>query len=168
MMRLTPPLMLAGLLAAGTGPLIIALGAQYLGGLEPGVLSQYQRIPYWTVMALALTGLFVRSADRRGIFLVATGVLLAGALLALYHYGVEQHWWVSAARCGAGASQTSSFEAFRAAALKPLTKSCDAVDWTLFGHSITIYNAAVSLVLACAAAFAARRFNSSRVEAGAS
>ena len=58
--------------------------------------------------------------------------------------------------------------ALRAAALKPLTKSCDAVDWTLFGHSITIYNAAVSLALACAAAFAARRFNSSRVEAGAS
>ena len=157
MMRLTPPLMLAGLLAAGSGPLIFALSAQYLGGLEPCVLCQYQRIPYATVMALALTGLLVSSADRRGIFLVAAGVLSAGALLALYHYGVEQHWWVSAARCGAGATQTNSFEAFRATALKPLPKACDDVGWALFGHSITVYNAAVSLALAGAAAFAARR-----------
>ncbi len=162
MMRLTPPLMLAGLLAAGTGPLIIAFGAQYLGGLEPCVLCQYQRIPYWMVMALALTGLLVGSADRRGIFLVAAGVLLAGALLALYHYGVEQHWWVSAARCGAGATQTNSFEAFRATQLKPLTKACDEVDWTLFGHSITVYNGLVSLALAGVAAFAA-----GRIKAGA-
>jgi disulfide bond formation protein DsbB len=158
MIQITPRLMLAGLLAAGTGPLIIALGAQYIGGLEPCVLCQYQRIPYWTVMALGLTGLLVGPADRRGIFLVAAGVLAAGAALALYHYGVEQHWWASAATCGAGTSQTNSFEAFRATALKPLTKSCDEVDWTLFGHSITIYNAAMSLVLAGAAAFAARHF----------
>ena len=158
MIQLTPRLALAGLLAAGAGPLIIALGAQYLGGLEPCVLCQYQRIPYWTVVALGLTGLFVSAADRRGIFLVAAVVLAAGAALAFYHYGVEQHWWVSAAKCGADVSQTNSFEAFRANALEPLNKACDEVDWTLFGHSITVYNAAMSLVLAGAAGFAASRF----------
>ena len=162
MIQLTPRLALAGLLAAGAGPLIIALGAQYLGGLEPCVLCQYQRIPYWTVVALGLTGVFVSAADRRGIFLVAAVVLVAGAALAFYHYGVEQHWWVSTTRCGAGATQTNSFETFRATALKPLTKACDEVDWTLFGHSITVYNGLVSLALAGAAAFAA-----GRIKAGA-
>jgi disulfide bond formation protein DsbB len=161
MLTLTPRRMLAGLLLAGAGPLVIALGAQYLGGLEPCVLCQYQRIPYWTVAALAVTGLTVEAADRRGIFLLAAAVLAAGAALALYHYGVEQHWWVSAARCGAGVSQTSSFQAFRATQLTPLSKSCDHVDWTLFGHSITVYNAAVSLALAAAA------FAVARVKAGA-
>ncbi|MDP6426381.1 MAG: disulfide bond formation protein B [Rhodospirillales bacterium] len=155
--RLTPPILLAGLLAAGAGPLIIALGAQYLGGLEPCILCQYQRIPYWTVIGLAAAGLLVESADRRGIFLLAAAVFAAGAALAFYHVGVEQHWWASAANCGAGAPLPGSFEAFRATPLKPLTKACDEVDWTLFGLSMTVYNTAVSLFLAAASIFAASR-----------
>ncbi|MEE2760921.1 MAG: disulfide bond formation protein B [Pseudomonadota bacterium] len=159
----TPSLMLAALLTAGIGPLAIALGVQYLGGLEPCILCQYQRIPYWIVIALALTGLFVPSVDKRGIFLVAATVFAAAAALAFYHAGVEQNWWGSVAQCDAGPNQTSSFEAFRSTPLKPLAKPCKEVDWTLFGYSITVYNTLVSIALAAAALFAARCFKSGAV-----
>jgi len=159
----TPSLMLAALLAAGIGPLAIALGVQYLGGLKPCILCQYQRIPYWIVIALALTGLFVPAADKRGIFLVAATVFAAAGALAFYHMGVEQHWWESMAKCDPGPNRTSSFEAFRSIPLRPLAKSCKEVDWTLFGYSITVYNTLVSIALAVAALFAARRLKAGAV-----
>ena len=160
----TPSLMLAALLAAGIGSLAVALGAQYLGGLEPCILCQYQRIPYWTVIALALTGLLIPAADKRGIFLMAATVFAAAAALAFYHVGVEQHWWISVAQCEAGPNQTSNFEAFRSIALNPLAKPCNEVDWTLFGYSITVYNTLVSIALAAAALFAARSLKAGAVK----
>ncbi|NQV54830.1 MAG: disulfide bond formation protein B [Rhodospirillales bacterium] len=154
---LSPKTVMAVLLIAAAGPLAIALGAQYIGGLEPCVLCKYQRIPYWTVAAMAITGYLIDATDRRGILYLAALIFLAGTALAFYHVGVEQHWWISAARCGATETLPANFEAFRASPLKPLAKSCDDIDWTLFGLSFTVYNTAVSLFLTVACVFAAGR-----------
>ena len=153
----SPKSFMAVLFAAGAGPLLIALGAQYIGGLEPCVLCQYQRIPYWLVAALGIAGYLIDAIDRRGILYLAAFVFLAGAWLAFYHVGVEQHWWRSAASCGATETLPANFEAFRASPLKPLTKSCDDIDWTLFGLSFTVYNTALSLILTVASVVAAGR-----------
>ena len=115
------------------------------------MLCVYQRIPYGTTAALAAAALLVPGIDRAGVAAVIAGVFAAGAAVAFYHVGVEQHWWRAATACAAQGAMPASFDAFRAGALAPIAKPCDAADWTLFGLSITVYNVATSLVLAAAA-----------------
>jgi disulfide bond formation protein DsbB len=78
------------MLAASAVALATALTAQYAFGLEPCVLCQYQRIPYWTAGAIALAAILVPVSDRRGIAWTLAVVFACGAALAVYHFGVEQ------------------------------------------------------------------------------
>ncbi len=153
-------LALALLIAAG-GPLVTAYISQFGFGYEPCVLCIYQRIPYGVVIALGLLALFVKKPEIRQLIPLFAGLaFLTGAGIALYHVGVEQHWWESAAPCGAGGGlATTSTEDFLAALQKKPEKSCGDIDWTLFGISMATYNVGVSLALAIASLFAWRRLN---------
>ncbi len=83
---------------------------------------------------------------------IGAGVaFLAGAEIAFYHVGVEQHWWRSVASCGVAASdpEPETVEELRRLLTEARTaKACDEVDWTLFGVSMATYNVAASLALA--------------------
>ena len=142
-------------LAASLGALAVALTAQYGFGLEPCVLCTYQRIPYWAVAGMALVALLMPESDRGGVAMMIAVVFALGAALAFYHFGVEQKWWAAATACAAQGGMPTSFDAFRAQPLAPIAKPCDAVDWTVFGLSITLYNSAMSLSLAVIAFAAA-------------
>jgi disulfide bond formation protein DsbB len=145
----------AVVVAASMAALGTALVAQYGFGLEPCVLCQYQRIPYWVAAGAALVALWVPTSDRGGIALVVAFIFACGAALAAYHFGVEQKWWHAATACAAQGGLPMSFDAFREGPLTPIAKPCDAVDWTIFGISITAYNAVLSALLAVAALLAA-------------
>lgn len=147
-------------LAASLGALAYALISQYAFGYEPCVLCQYQRIPYWAVAAICMIELSVPGVDRRGAAWAIAAVFACGTGIALYHVGVEQHWWQSGV-CAAQTGISFRFEDFRAAPLQPIAKSCDAIDWTLFGLSMATYNVAVSAFLTLGAVWAARKFERS-------
>ena len=150
-------LALALLIAAG-GPLLTAYISQFGFGYEPCVLCVYQRIPYGVVIALGLLALFVKNPEiRRLIPLFAGLAFLIGSGIALYHVGVEQHWWESAAPCGASGAAVANTQDFLAALQKKPEKSCGDIDWTLFGVSMATYNVGVSLALAIASFCAWRR-----------
>ena len=142
------------MLALSLGALAIALIAQYAFGYEPCLLCQYQRIPYWTVAAICLIELCVPGVDRKGVAGLISAIFACAAVLALYHVGVERHWWQAGA-CAAQGGVSFSFDDFKGAPVQPILKSCDSVDWTLFGLSMATYNVAVSACLALAAASAA-------------
>jgi disulfide bond formation protein DsbB len=142
------------MLAASLGALAYALIAQYAFGFEPCVLCQYQRIPYWAVAGISAIELSVPGVDRKSVAWLIAFVFASGAVLALYHVGVEQHWWQAGA-CSAQGAVSFNFNDFSAAPVKPILKSCDSIDWTLFGLSMATYNVAVSAFLASAAAWAA-------------
>ncbi|MEK9752381.1 MAG: disulfide bond formation protein B [Rhodospirillaceae bacterium] len=137
------------LMLIGVGAIAMAYTAQYGYGLEPCNLCLAQRVPY---VLIALVGW---AAVRRphwmspgNLIAVAGFLFLAGALIATYHVGVEQHWWVSAAGCGGEAGQAlDAGQLLQSLQQKP-TKSCDQVDWTLFGLSMATYNAFFSFVWA--------------------
>jgi disulfide bond formation protein DsbB len=139
----------AAILAASLAALGSAVAAQYVWGLEPCILCLYQRIPYAVAALLGLAGLFCAPGGRTWIGAAAGVVFVAGACIAFYHVGVEQHWWRSATSCGAEAGQGPlSFEEFRRGlAAKPEIR-CDQVAWSLFGLSMATYNVALSLGLA--------------------
>ncbi|BAI73157.1 disulphide bond formation protein [Azospirillum sp. B510] len=152
------PRIAAPLLAlASAGVLLSALFFQFVLGYQPCVLCIMQRWPYVAVMALGLvTWLFRRWRGVGDALLVVSGLaLLAGAGIAAYHVGVEQHWWAGTSSCG-GSAPANSLEALRAQVLAAPVTRCDEVAWSLFGISMAGYNVVISLALAAYAFIAAR------------
>ena len=146
------------LIAVAVGALGTAFTAEHLFGVEPCPLCLYQRIPYAAIGGLGLIGLVLRSPGAlKAIVAIATAGFCIEAAIALYHVGVEQHWWASAASCGGGVAKKMSIDMFQSLLqLKP-AKACDEVDWTLFGISMATYNVPVALGLAAASAYVWRK-----------
>ncbi|MEK7820734.1 MAG: disulfide bond formation protein B [Pseudomonadota bacterium] len=138
------------LLAASLVALAAALVAQYAGGLEPCPLCLYQRVPFAAGAALAVLALAAKP-QTRGLALALAGAgFAANAGIALYHVGVENHWWASAV-CGGKPPAIATVEDLRRALGQPAPKACDTVDWTLFGISMAGYNIVISSGLAALA-----------------
>jgi disulfide bond formation protein DsbB len=147
-----------GIFAACAGALGTAYVSQYVFGLEPCVLCLYQRVPYMLAGALALLGLCLPTDGRRPTLLIAAAglIFLAGALIAFYHVGVEQHWWASVAACGGQLSSEISIEQLQAALSSKPPKPCDEPAFQLFGVSMAGYNSLALLILGIATLFVAR------------
>ncbi len=150
-----PRLVPFAILAASIGALIIAYTAELAFGIEPCILCLYQRIPYALAGALAVAALLAPETwgPRPKVWAVvgAAVAFLAGAEVAFYHVGVEQHWWRSVASCGVAASdpEPETVEELRRLLTEARpTKTCDEVEWALFGVSMATYNVATSLALA--------------------
>ncbi|NQV99001.1 MAG: disulfide bond formation protein B [Rhodospirillales bacterium] len=130
---------------AAIAALAVAYYAQIVNGLEPCILCLYQRVPFALVIVLGLIGMF-RPAHLRWLLPLAGLSFLVGSGIALYHVGVEQHWWESAC-AGELASGLSAGNLMAQLQQKP-PKSCDELEWALFGISMATYNVAYSLALA--------------------
>ncbi len=151
------PALLLGVASAGV--LGAALVFQFGFGYQPCILCIWQRWPYVTVLVFSiLTLLFRRWKGAGDALLVASGLtLLAGAGIAAYHVGVEQHWWAGTASCGGTAPiGTLSVEELRARLMATPITRCDEVQWSLFGISMAGYNIVISLALAAYALASAR------------
>lgn len=139
-LRFSPHIMAQAAIAA----LAIAYYAQIVQGLEPCILCLYQRVPFGIVIVLGLIGMF-RPAQLHWILPLAGLAFLAGSGIAFYHVGVEQHWWESSC-AGELATGITTTDLFAALQEKP-AKSCDELEWALFGISMATYNVVYSLAL---------------------
>ncbi|MBT6096588.1 MAG: disulfide bond formation protein B [Rhodospirillaceae bacterium] len=142
----------------GVGALVMAYTAQYGFGLEPCNLCLLQRIPYVLIAVVGWMGIKHPQWVSPGNLTAIAGIIFfAGAVLAVYHVGVEQHLWQSAAGCGGEAGAQISVNQFQQMLQEKPPKSCDEVDWTLFGVSMATHNAFFSFVMAGISFNAARR-----------
>jgi disulfide bond formation protein DsbB len=141
------PLLLFLVSAAVVGT---ALLSQYVGGLAPCELCLYERWPYYGVAAVALAAAVIGSRMASRMALVgAVLAFLAGAGLAFYHVGVEQHWFAGPAACTAGnAGPPANFEEYKRRLMQQQVVACDQPQWTLFGVSLAGFNLLASLFLA--------------------
>jgi disulfide bond formation protein DsbB len=116
-------------------------------------------VPYAAtgILAILALGLPPRSGLRAASVALCGAVFLAGAGIAVYHVGVEQHWWASTAACAGALPAEMTVEALRAQLAVRPPKPCDQVDWTLFGISFAGYNLMASLALAAFSLAGARR-----------
>ena len=132
--------------------------AQFVFGLKPCQLCLYQRIPYGATAGLALWVLILSGAGQAPVAVITGLIFCAGAVLAGYHVGIEQHWWQAATVCGSGEFNVETLmraDNLRAALFAERPVPCDAVAWSLFGLSMAAYNAVASFCLAlCCFAFA--------------
>lgn len=126
-----------------------ALLSQYWGGLVPCELCVFERWPYYAVIALtALAAIVGRRGASGGALALAGLIFAAGACLAFYHVGVEQHWFAGPTACTGPTLNANSVEALRRQLLATPTVRCDAVQWSLGGVSLAGWNLLASLVLA--------------------
>jgi disulfide bond formation protein DsbB len=126
-----------------------AYAFQYLGGLAPCVLCWWQRYAHFAVIGFAVLALLPVGATARSLLLLgAAAAALTGAGIAVFHVGVEQHWWQGTAECGSTIGGATSLDEMRKMLLAQPVVRCDEVAWSLFGISMAGYNALISLGLA--------------------
>jgi disulfide bond formation protein DsbB len=135
-----------------------ALLSQHVGGLQPCALCLYQRWPWYATIALALVVVLVGGrAESAWVLALCAAVLGAGAALAFYHVGVEQHWFAGPSSCGAAATGAATIEELKAQILGTAPVRCDEVTWSLFGLSMAGWNLLASLAVAGVALLGFRR-----------
>lgn len=148
----------AGIAVASAGALGLALLAQFGFALWPCALCLAQRVPYALALVAALLALLpqVDAPSRRQIVLVCAGLFLLNAGLALYHVGVEEHWWAGPVTC-VGGPQQFSLQDLTTALQRPGRTGCEEAAFRLFGISMAGYNIGVGLLLAGGLLWAASR-----------
>jgi len=140
--------------------LATAFTAQYGFGLRPCELCLFQRVPYGVVIFLAILGLGLRLSPKKAALLLGLCCVAfaVNSGLALYHVGVEQHWWQGPTACTGGLNTVHSVEDLAAMLSKPIDiPQCDKPAWLLFGVSMAGYNLLACVGLAGFSLLAARR-----------
>ncbi len=156
----------AGLvLIVSAGVLGTALLSQYWGGLAPCELCLLQRWPWEAAIALALVALVAASRPALPwVALLLALIYAAGAALAFYHVGVEQHWFQGPSACTASSAGAATLEELKRQIFATQPVLCDQVQWSLFGVSLAGWNLVASLAMAalCILVFAQTRRPASR------
>jgi disulfide bond formation protein DsbB len=146
------------LIALSALPLAGALFSQFVGHLQPCELCLRQRIPYDVALVLALASLAMTNRPRPYRLLVAlTGIaILVSAGIAVFHVGVEQHWWVWESECsGTVSGMGKTPDEVLADLMKTPVVRCDEVQWSLLGISLAGFNAIYGTLVGVSALWAA-------------
>ena len=125
-----------------------AMWVEHILKWQPCILCVYERIP-WVVlggiaflsMARRLSPLATRWTVVAMVFMCATG-----AMLSIYHTGVEEGLW-SFQACSGSTQDIESITELMKGLDQPFRPSCVDVSWRLLGISLSGYNAIVSLGL---------------------
>jgi len=137
-----------------------ALLSQYWGGLAPCELCLLQRWPWVAAIVMSLIAIIVGNRSTLPwVALLLAVVFAVGSALALYHVGVEKHWFAGPNACTGAATAADTVEALKARILGQKPVRCDEPGWSLWGISLAGWNLLASLVMAgsCLAVFAQLR-----------
>jgi disulfide bond formation protein DsbB len=138
----------ACVLVASTVVLGAALASQYWGGLTPCELCLVQRWPWGAAIVISFVATMVGSRPALPwVALLLAMVFLVSIGLALYHFGVEQHWFVGPTACSGAATAADTVEALKAQILRQQPVRCDEPAWALWGVSLAGWNLLASVVM---------------------
>jgi disulfide bond formation protein DsbB len=132
-------------LFAGLSSAAMLLGAfafQIFGGMPPCHLCIWQRWPHGLAFGVGLLAFFV---PNRWLHLLGAALVLGGSGIALYHTGVEQHWWLGPTTCTSQSISGLSSEALMSQILNAPLVRCDEIPWSMFGLSMASWNGIISL-----------------------
>jgi disulfide bond formation protein DsbB len=156
--------MFLALIALAAAALGFALLQQYAFGYAPCELCLWQRMPWMLLIglgALAWSRTYhprlPRPTEERVFLALAALLLFAGAGIAVFHTGVEQHWWQGLSSCGGGGGGTS-VEELRARILAGPVTRCDEAAWTFLGLSMATWNFFLSAAAGAAVSVFLLRF----------
>jgi disulfide bond formation protein DsbB len=156
---LLQPLPVAALVLAGAAATLAGAWIFQSLGFEPCELCLKQRLPYYAALPLAAAAFFLARNGCGGAARVLLGLLAAifsaGALLALYHAGVEWKFWAGPTGCTGDFVKPASMEAFRQQLSHVRVVRCDEVSFRLLGLSLAGWNFWVAAGLALVAGLGA-------------
>src|SRR6516162_160324 len=133
-----------------------AFVSQYWGGLAPCELCLLQRWPWIAAIVISLIAIIVASRSAlRWVALLLVAVFAIGSVLALYHVGVEKHWFAGPSACTGAATAADTVEELKARTLGQMPVRCDEPAWSLWGISLAGWILLASLVIgsSCLAIF---------------
>ena len=126
--------------------LVSAFIIEYGLGHEPCKLCIYQRYPYF-ISILLLTSIFVLKKNVKIHLIVLSIVSLLGAIVAFYHFGIEQGFFDESVVCETKKLNQILSKEDLLKQLKQNTISCKKVTFRLLGLSLASINTIFSLVL---------------------
>ena len=133
-------------LAASVFAMAMALAAQFGLGWKPCELCLLQRIPILLAGLAAVGSLY--PTQFRGPQVVLAGLaalfFLGTSVLAAYHVGVEQHWWVFDSSCSRDPTEGQGVIDFAQEMSKPVVVRCDQPPWQWHGITMAAMNVVYS------------------------
>jgi len=119
---------------------------QYILGHQPCNLCIFERIPYLLAIIIILLNFKFNQFEKFFILLLVI-VFLFGAILSLYHLGIEQGFIQESLVCDlkSGSNLLSKEEILKQ--LQEKNVSCKDVTFKIFGLSLTSYNILISLLI---------------------
>ena len=127
--------------------ILFAFYVEYILGHKPCNLCLFQRLPYILIIFLIVLLLIFRNFERL-IFLFLSIIFLSGALLALYHFGIEQGIFSESFVCKGDYTDGNLNKEEILKQLKIRQISCKDVTFTILGVSLATINTFVSTILA--------------------
>lgn len=120
-------------------------------GYVPCPLCLHQREVHWVALAVGAVALAFALRSPRGLLTrilvgLLAAVYLGSVILAVYHAGVEYHFW-QGPPCAVESGIISGDDLLASLSNPSKAVPCDKAAWTLFGISMAGYNALASLVL---------------------
>ena len=127
--------------------ILFAFYVEYILGHKPCNLCLFQRLPYILIIFLIVLLLIFRNFERL-LFLFLSIIFLSGALLALYHFGIEQGIFSESFVCKGDENDGTLNKEEILKQLKIRQISCKDVTFTILGVSLATINTFVSTILA--------------------
>ena len=126
--------------------LVSAFFIEYVLGHQPCNLCILERIPYLLAIIIILLNFKFSHYEKFFIFLLSI-IFLAGAIISLYHLGIEQGFIQESLVCDlkSGSNLLSKEEILKQ--LQEKNVSCKDVTFKIFGLSLTSYNFLISLLI---------------------
>ena len=130
--------------------LVSAFFIEYILGHQPCNLCIFERIPYLLAIIIILLNFKFNQFEKFFILLLVI-VFLFGAILSLYHLGIEQGFIQESLVCDlkSGSNLLSKEEILKQ--LQEKNVSCKDVTFKIFGLSLTSYNILISLLISISA-----------------
>ena len=126
--------------------LISAFVIEYMLGHQPCKLCLFERIPYILSILLIIKILFFKKYEKITLFILFL-IFIASAVLAFYHFGIEQGFFSESFVCKAGDLTGTLSKEQLLEQLKQNTISCKDVNFRIFGLSLAAINTIFSLIL---------------------
>ncbi|MDA9931532.1 disulfide bond formation protein B [Candidatus Pelagibacter sp.] len=127
--------------------LVSAFFIEYVLGHQPCNLCILERIPYLLAIIIIILLNFKFSHYEKFFILLLSIIFLAGAIISLYHLGIEQGFIQESLVCDlkSGSNLLSKEEILKQ--LQEKSVSCKDVTFKIFGLSLTSYNILLSLLI---------------------
>ena len=126
--------------------LVSAFIIEYKLNHKPCKLCIYERIPYFLSILLILKFFFIRRYEKITLLILSI-IFFISAILAFYHFGIEQGFFKESLACTAGDLAKTLSKQELLEQLKQNSISCKDVSIRVFGLSLATINTIFSLIL---------------------